>query len=135
MDRCKLEYMIRGVDLKEYKQIVYEIDPKGDYFLYERYSQFFLNPNDPNLDEYFPEFMYLPEMKEELIEKGISQYKKINELCIKNNICPIFKDPTNVMECEKTRLDILKLMPEEKINDFFGVSGIRDYKPPKYNND
>ena len=63
----------------------------------------------------------------------IYQYELINELCIKNNAYPFFKDPTNVSECEKTRLDIVKIIPEEIINDFFGVESIIEYEPPKYN--
>ena len=53
-----------------------------------------------------------------MIEEAISKYRKINELCIKNNIYPFFKDPTNICESEKTRLDLVEIMPEEIINKF-----------------
>lgn len=53
----------------------------------------------------------------------------------KNNNFPFFKDPTNVSECEKIRLDIVKIIPEEYINKFFGVSGLYEYEPPRYNDD
>ena len=70
---------------------------------------------------------------EEVIASAIAQYKLINQICIENNAIPFFKDPTNVSECEKTRLDIVKIIPEEILNVFFGVESIRDYDPPKYN--
>lgn len=133
MYRCKLEYMIKYIELKESKNIVHEMDPYGNYFFQKHRSKFFLNPDAENLFEYFPEFEFVSEMKEELIEEAISKYKKINELCIKNNIFPFFKDPTNVSECEKTRLDLVEIIPEEIINKFFGVDSIRDYTPHRYN--
>ena len=135
MDRCKLEYMIKNIELKESKNIVHEMDLYGNYFFQKHCSKFLLNPDDPNLFEYFPEFEFFPEMKEELIEEAISKYKKINELCIKNNIYPFFKDPTNVQECEKTRLDLVEIIPEEILNEHFGVESIRWYEPPTYNCD
>lgn len=69
---------------------------------------------------------------QELKEKAVAQYKLINEICIENNAVPFFKDPTNISECEKNRLDIVKILPEGIINKFFGVDSIGDYEPPKY---
>jgi hypothetical protein len=127
--------MIKYLNLNESKNIVREMDPYGNNFFQKHCSQFFMNLEDPYLYEYFPEFEFFPEMKEELIQKAIIQYQKINELCIKNNIYPFFKDPTNIQECEKTRLDLVKILPEEIIDKFFGVNSIRDYEPPRYNGD
>ena len=132
MDRCKLEYMIKNADFKAKKEIIYEMDPYGDYFFGKDCSNFLLDINGPNVFYYHPEFQYLPEMKDELIEEAIKKYKYINELCINNKIYPFFKDPTNVEECERIRLDIVKIMPEEMINKFFGVDHIRWYEPPIY---
>ena len=52
----------------------------------------------------------------EIKEQFINQYKLINELCKNNNTYPFFKDPTNIAECEKTRLDLVRIIPEEIIN-------------------
>ena len=77
--------------------------------------------------------MYFPDEKEPFINEYIELYKSINEFCIKNNTYPFFKDPTNVSECEKTRLDIVKIVPEEYLNKFFGVDSLCEYEPPIYN--
>ena len=50
-----------------------------------------------------------------------------------NKVYPFFKDPNNIPESEATRLDIVKIVPEEILNKFFGVESIRDYEPPIYN--
>ena len=68
----------------------------------------------------------------EIKEEYINQYRLINELCIKNNTYPFFKDPSNIKECEKTRLDIVRIIPEQIINKYFNVDSLRDYKPPIY---
>ena len=68
-------------------------------------------------------------------QQFINQFKLINDLCIKNNTYPFFKDPTNLVECEKTRLDLVRIIPEKIINEFFSVENFGDYYPPKYNKD
>ena len=83
------------------------MDPYGKYFFQKYSSRFFLNPDNPLLWECFPKFEFMLQMKEELIEEAISKYRKINELCIKNNMYPFFKDLTNICESEKTRLDLV----------------------------
>ena len=135
MDRCKLEYMIKKFDFKEKKKIIQLMDPYGDYAFKKDISRFLLDPEttDEEILNQLPIIMYFPEEKEPFINEYIELYKSINEFCIKNNAYPFFKDPTNVSECEKTRLDIVKIIPEELINDFFGVNSIRDYEPPIYN--
>ena len=55
------------------------------------------------------------------------------DLCINNNTYPFFEDPTNVKECEKVRLDLVKKIPENLLNNYFGVESFGDYSPPKYN--
>jgi hypothetical protein len=155
MDRCKLEYMIKRFDFNEKKKMIRLIDPYGDYEFNKYICRFLLDPD--TLDEdilcnigpahtlYFINYQIDGESEltklfqedkekelEEIKEKYINQYRLINELCIKNNTYPFFKDPTNIKECEKTRLDIVKIIPEEIIDDFFGVCSIRDYEPPIY---
>ena len=148
MDRCKLEYMIKRFDFNEKKRIIMEMDPYGDYKFKKDISRYLLNPDTKDEDVlmyigpyttmYFvsnkdDEFKELMEQElEEIKEEYINQYKLINELCIKNNTYPFFKDPTNIKECEKTRLDIVRIIPEEIINKFFNVDSLRDYEPPMY---
>ena len=76
-----------------------------------------------------------PEFFTQLKDEIDTLYKSINEFCIKNNAYPFFKDPTNVSECEKTRLDLVRIIPEKIINEFFSVENFGDYYPPKYNKD
>ena len=156
MDRCKLEYMIKRFDFKEKKKIICEMDPYQDYMFGKDISRFLLNPDTRDMEiirfigpscmiyfcacEYGEDSEILQAYKmdmereiEEIKEKYIAQYRKINELCIANGTYPFFKDPTNIAECERTRLDIVKIIPEEIINKFFGVESLRDYEPPKYN--
>ena len=137
MDRCKLEYMIKNFDFKEKKKMIVLMDPYGDYEFKKDISNFLL---DPNTTDYYilnnlPILNYFPEEKEPFLNKYIDLYKTINELCIKNNTYPFFKDPTNVSECEKTRLDIVKIIPEKYINEYFGVGSLGEYDPPRYNDD
>lgn len=148
MDRCKLEYMIKRFDFNEKKRIIMEMDPYGDYKFKKDISRYLLDPDTKDEDVlmyigpyttmYFvsnkdDEFKELMEQElEEIKEEYINQYKLINELCIKNNTYPFFEDPTNIKECEKTRLDIVRIIPEEIINKFFNVDSLRDYEPPMY---
>ena len=148
MDRCKLEYMIKRFDFNEKKRIIMEMDPYGDYKFKKDISRYLLDPDTKDEDVlmyigpyttmYFvsnkdDEFKELMEKElEEIKEEYINQYKLINELCIKNNTYPFFEDPTNIKECEKTRLDIVRIIPEEIINKFFNVDSLRDYEPPMY---
>lgn len=137
MDRCKLEYLIKNMDFQEKKKVIKLMDPYGDYEFKGYISKFLLNPDttDDNILVNLPILRFFPEEKEPFINKYINLYKSINELCIKNNTYPFFKDPTNVIESEKVRLDLVKIIPEEIINKFFGVDSIRDYEPLKYTND
>ena len=148
MDRCKLEYMIKRFDFNEKKRIIMEMDPYGDYKFKKDISRYLLNPDTKDEDVlmyigpyttmYFvsnkdDEFKELMEKElEEIKEEYINQYKLINELCIKNNTYPFFEDPTDIKECEKTRLDIVRIIPEKIINKFFKVDSLRDYEPPMY---
>ena len=148
MDRCKLEYMIKRFDFNEKKRIIMEMDPYGDYKFKKDISRYLLDPDTKdedvlmyigpyttmyfvsNKDEEFKELM--EQELEEIKEEYINQYKLINELCIKNNTYPFFEDPTDIKECEKTRLDIVRIIPEKIINKFFKVDSLRDYEPPMY---
>ena len=147
MDRCKLEYMIKRFDFNEKKRVIQEIDPYGDYKFKKDISRYLINPDTDDeeilmyvgpysmlyyisKDEAFRENME-KEVKE-LQEEFINQYKLINELCIKNNTYPFFEDPYNIKECEKTRLDIVRILPEQIINKYFNVNSLGDYEPPLY---
>ena len=147
--------MIKRFDFKEQKRVIKEMDPYGDYFFKKDLSNYLVNPdtNDIEILQYVGPCsmiyyvalsyedsemvsLYQSEMEtevQEVKEKAIAQYKLINDLCIANNTQPFFKDPTNISECEKTRLDIVRIIPEEYINKFFGVESLGDYEPPKYN--
>ncbi len=127
-----MEYRIKRFDIKEQRKLLAEIDLYGRRFFTPECSRFLLNPSDELLFEYFPEFEFFPEMQEERIQVAISKYKAINELCIRNNTCPLFDDPEAVAECEKTRLELVRIVPEEILNAYFGVTSIREYEPPIY---
>ena len=157
MDRCKLEYMIKNFDLNESKRLIMEIDPYGDYMFKKSVSKYLENPDttDPDIliyvaplaSYYYTEILYndiesakMHKMEAEkeiadVKQQFINQFKLINDLCIKNNTYPFFKDPTNLVECEKTRLDLVRIIPEKIINEFFSVENFSDYYPPKYNKD
>ena len=156
MDRCKLEYMIKNFDFNEKKKIIKEMDPYGDYLFCKDICKFLINPDTEDVDILFfigpchmlyynvcscesdPDIIELYRQDkekelQEIKEKYINQYKLINDLCVKNNTYPFFKDPTDIKECEKTRVDIVKIIPENILNEFFGVDSLRDYEPPIYN--
>lgn len=135
MNRNKLEYLIINFDIKEKKEMIWLIDPNGDYEFKKHISKFLLEPDttDLNILNQLPVLKYYPDEKERFLKKFINLYEQINALCIKNNICPFFKDTSNVSECEKRRLDIVKLVPEESLNEFFNIDSFWNYKPSKYN--
>lgn len=133
MDRCKLEYMIKNCTFEQKKHIIREVDPYGNYMFGSLICQFLKDPDNVDEDVLFivsvgGDEQILNEEK----QRYIDQYKKINDLCIEYNMYPFFKDPTNIKESEATRQDIIKIIPEEMLNDFFGVNSIRDYEPPLY---
>ena len=154
MNRCKLEYMIKRFDIKEKKRVIQEIDPYGDYMFKKDLSNYLVNPDTKDIEilKYVgPSSMiyyiclenedselarlYKMDMEKEvkeIKEQFINQYKLINELCKNNNTYPFFKDPTNIAECEKTRLDLVRIIPEEIINKFYGVESLGDFEPPFY---
>lgn len=134
MDRCKLEYILKHLDIPDRKEMVMLMDPYGDYAFKKDVSRFLVDPEttDEEVLQNLPLIQYFPEEKEPFLQEYIDLYKQINDMCIKHNRVPFFKVPTNVAECEKTRLDLVKIVPEEILNAFFGVDSIRDYEPPKY---
>ena len=58
--------------------------------------------------------------------------KILDVLCINKNLTPFFTDSTNIMECERQRLDLVNNFTEEILNEFFGVKSIREFEPKKY---
>jgi hypothetical protein len=114
--------MIKNFDFKEKKKMIVLIDPYGDYEFKKDISSFLLDPNttDFYILNNLPILKYFPEEKKPFLNKYIDLYKEINELCIKNNTYPFFKDPTNVSECEKIRLDIVKIIHENTLMNTLG---------------
>ena len=134
MDRCKLEYMYKNMSIEKRKELIQEIDPKGEYMFNHLICKFLKEPNTNNLDilKYIPGYKKMGKI-DEVKKKYIKQYEIINQLCIENNTFPFFKDPSNIKESEETRLDLITLFPESKLNQFFGVKDFYDYRPPIYN--
>lgn len=136
MERCKLEYMYKNMTIEKRKEIIQEIDPKGEYMFNHLICKFLKNPDtsNPNILKYIPGWKKLGKI-EEVKQQYINQYKKINKLCIENKTYPFFKDPNNIKESEETRIDLIKLLPESTLNSFFGVDNFDDYKPQTYKKD
>ena len=134
MNRCKLEYMYKNMTIEKRKEMIQEIDPKGEYMFNHLICKFLKDPETTNPDilKYIVGWRN-PENIENVKQKYIQQYEKINKLCKENKTYPFFKTPNNIKESEETRLDLIKLMPESKLNKFFGVEDFWDYKPPIYN--
>lgn len=80
MYRCKLEYMLKNVDIKEKNKMIELIDPRGVYEFREDISSLLLDPDktDSNILYSFPQFKYFPDEKDLLINKFIRLYKQIN---------------------------------------------------------
>ena len=151
MDRCKLEYLIKPLSIDNKKKMVRLMDPYGDYKFNSDISKFLVNTKTEDKDilmyvgpyhllyivscehDNEAEYRDLKDKEyQEIIEEYQNIYKAINEFCKVNKIMPFFKDPMDVEECEKTRLDLVDIIPESIINKFYGVESIRDFVSPEY---
>ncbi len=134
MDRCKLDYIFKNFNAMQKKRMVQEIDPFGVYMFNEFICKFLKDPDTTDKDIlcFIPGWRN-PKHIETCKERYRDQYKKINDICIHNNIAPFFKNPNNIKESELTRLDLIKLVPEENLNKFYGVKDYWSYEPPTHN--
>lgn len=133
MNRSKLEYFIKNLMEYKKKEIIEEIDPNGDFKFDHLTIEFLKNPDttDPFVLLAVPNYMD-PTFVEAYKQKYVKQFELINDLCIKNNIYPFFKDPTNLVESELTREEICEQVHESILNEFFNVKSFREYQPPIY---
>ena len=133
---CKLEYYIREMNQVDKREIIWLIDNDGqndfDIFNVRAITEF--KKLKPVSGEGFEAFQYKNAlyMYESVSLKFKSIFIRINELFIKNNVQPIFSNPSNLEECLEIRDDMLEAMSYERANEFFGVNNHREYKPPVY---
>lgn len=134
MIRCKLEYLIKKIDIISRKRLIFLID-KDNHFDFHRVNtkaiEDFKNVQYDLSDE-INQILYEVEKENDrsLREKYEKIFTEINQICIDSNLYPIFKDPSNTEECLKLREDLLKVYDEEDIKRFFGGKSLLDYEPP-----
>jgi len=129
MDRRKLEYLLKRVNINDLKEIYWIIDTEGINGFSKKVCNC-LKTGDTMYGVLSPRER--EELDIEFMVKYMIKFDEINEICIKNKTHPLFKDPKNLIECEITREDLIKLVPEEELNKFFKVSDFKEYIPPVY---
>lgn len=135
MNRCKLEYLIKGIDIIPRKRLI---------FLFDKDSQFEFHRTTTKSIEEFKNKKYdlndecqriLYEVEKDTDDSLRNKYQnifsEINQICIENNAYPIFSDPSNIEECLQLREELLKVYDEEIIKTFFDGKSLRDYEPPR----
>lgn len=133
MDRCKLEYIIKGFNNDGKKEIIDLIDPEGHNYFHSLARDFLINPETK--DVYILSFIPANHKIENIENTKILYrqiFKRINEICIENKIYPIFEQPENLTESELTRRDIIKKQSERYLNKCFGTDSFYNYNPPVY---
>ena len=133
---CKLEYYIRNMEAEDTREIIYLIDKNNERdfscFNIRAVTEFKeLNPVPSNEFKAF-EYKNALYLYTRISLRFESIFRRINELFIKNNIQPIFIDPSNLKECLEIRKDMLVAMSYHRANEFFGVNDYREYTPPVY---
>ena len=133
MIRCKLEYLIKSIEIQSRKRLIFLFD-KDSQFEFHRVRtkslEEFKNSKYDLTDEYQRIMYEVEKDNDESLRKEYENiFKEINEICIDNNIYPIFNDPSNTEECLKLREDLLKEYNEEDIKKFFDGKTLRDYEP------
>ena len=135
MISSKLEYMIKNINIKSKKDLIYKIDYENclDFFSLASEALLKIDTLDPSISKVVVDVC---NPKEVMIFKRRYTYifEEINQICIDNKICPLFKDPYNLKECEETRLDLIAPVDEEVLNEYFNVKSFYDYNPPVYKN-
>ena len=134
---CKLEYMMRNFNSDDKKEIIWLIDKDGynDFNAFNIREVINFKHEKPATDNEFANRWYEIELAS--YNNTYFRFKyiftRINEIFIKNNVYPIFLDPSNIDECLDIREDMIMPMSYNRANEFFGVSNYREYVPPKYN--
>lgn len=115
---CKLEYMIKNIDIIPRKRLIFLFD-KDSWYHFHKYEI-------EKLEEF-------KKIEPTIREKFKNIFTEINQICIDNHTYPIFEDPSNIEECLKIRKDLLCVYDgEEGLNKSFGVKSYYDYEPPEY---
>ncbi len=134
MVTCKLEYMIKNLDLEAQKRLVFLFDKDSAFDFHPVYTKKIeeFKDLDSTCSSEYEEIMYqvFKEEVDELCEKYKKIFTEINRICIDNNTYPIFINPSNIEECLELRNDLLRVDNEEKICKFFNFKSLRDYNPP-----
>lgn len=134
MIRCKLEYLIKNIEIRSRKRLIFLFDKDSQFEFHRvrtRSIEEFKNSQYDLTDEYQRIMYEVEKDNDESLRKEYENiFKEINEICIDNNTYPIFNDPTNTEECLKLREDLLKEYNEEDIKKFFDGKTLRDYEPP-----
>lgn len=95
MKICKLEYLIKDMDIISRRKLIELLDKDNDFF-------------------------YSKDLEES--EKYSAIFTEINQICVNNNISPIFKNPLDIEECLKVREKLLFIDYVEGIdNNLIGV--------------
>lgn len=136
---CKLEYMIKNIDILPRKRLVFLFD-KDSYYDFHEYEIEKLEEfkkREPvygdSKDYKVWSYKCAKRSDEELRKKFEGIFTEINQICMDNHTYPIFEDPSNIEECLKIRKDLLRVYDgEEELNKFFGVERFFDYEPPRY---
>lgn len=133
---CKLEYYIREMLQNDKREIIWLIDNDGDndFNIFDIRAVTEFKNVKPASGDSFAAFEYQTALYlyQQASAKFETIFRRINELFIKNNVQPIFPDPTNLDECLDIRDDMIEPMSYERANEFFGVSNYRQYRPPVY---
>ena len=137
MDRSKFEYLtkyvFRNCGEDKWWELKETVDLENKYEFNFLIVKFLKNPDttDENILIAIPNYENSVNI-EECKQKYIKIFKRINALCIECKIYPFFKNPSDLRESEITREDLCRQVPEEKLNNFFGVESFYDYNPPVY---
>ena len=133
---CKLEYYIREMLQDDKSEIIWLIDKDDErdfHIVNVRAITEFkkLKPVSGNSFEAF-EYKNAYYFYTRVSLRFETIFCHINKLFIKNNVQPIFTDPSNLEECLEIRDDMLEVMSYNRANEFFGVNNHRDFRPPVY---
>ncbi len=133
MIRCKLEYLIKGIDIIPRKHLIFLFDKDSQFEFHRVHTKSieeFKNKQYDLSDEY-QRIMYEVEKDadDSLRDKYKGIFSEINQICIENNTYPIFDDPSNIEKCLQLREDLLRVYDEEIIKKFFDGKTLRDYEP------
>ena len=136
MDKwSKLGYLTSGMNIIPRKRLIYLIDPDGE----NDFNSVIINSfNNFKLEEPVETDNYKARSYKNSLERynlARKNYEnifcEINQICVDNETFPLFKDPTNIEECFKTRLDLLLPRDIRELNEIFSVD-VYKQSPKKY---